>query len=204
MKRSILAAVTAVATLVAPAAANAQEQGGFALNQFQPSPAGDMFFGVPSPYASGHLTPRGYLGFDYAHEPVREASTDTAVVTSLDRLPHWIEPGPETFIQVARTVPGSVGRPSSVMDPTNTTSDPAGTDERSGPASTTGAWLVDPTDGAGEDGSSAAVPESGSVPVGDFGTAGAPPRTPKRAANSALDFGKFSRSYRAWFTLKYE
>jgi outer membrane protein OmpA-like peptidoglycan-associated protein len=80
MKRSIAAAVTALAALATPTSAQAQEQGGFALNQFQPSPAGDVFFGVPSPFASGHLKLRGYLGFDYANEPVRDSVSDTAVV----------------------------------------------------------------------------------------------------------------------------
>lgn len=63
-------------SVTAPAAA---QEGGFALNHLQPSPAGDMFFGVPSPYAAGHLEPpKAYAMFDYAHRPIRIG--DTAVV----------------------------------------------------------------------------------------------------------------------------
>ncbi|MEZ4440600.1 MAG: OmpA family protein [Polyangiaceae bacterium] len=64
-----------------PAAA---QEGGFALNQLQPSPAGDTFFGVPSPYAYGHLDPKAYLLFDYAHRPMRltQAGNTTALVSS--------------------------------------------------------------------------------------------------------------------------
>ncbi|HLM71930.1 MAG TPA: hypothetical protein VK459_04555 [Polyangiaceae bacterium] len=57
---------------------------GVALNQFEPSPAGDLFFGVPSPVVGGHLVPRALLTFDYAHKPLRLVSetADTAIVAS--------------------------------------------------------------------------------------------------------------------------
>jgi OmpA-OmpF porin, OOP family len=76
-----LAAAAFVAMASRPAAA---QEGGFALNQLQPSPAGDTFFGVPSPYAYGHLAPNAYVLFDYAHRPIRlsQGGTDTAVVSS--------------------------------------------------------------------------------------------------------------------------
>jgi OmpA-OmpF porin, OOP family len=44
---------------------------GFALNPFEPAPAGDAFFGVPSAGVGGHLVPRAVVMFDYAHRPLR-------------------------------------------------------------------------------------------------------------------------------------
>jgi OOP family OmpA-OmpF porin len=58
------------------------QDGGFALEHFEPAPAGDAFFGVPSPYAAGHWAPAAYLGFDYAHWPIRLRDQDVAVVSS--------------------------------------------------------------------------------------------------------------------------
>ncbi|NUP06828.1 MAG: hypothetical protein HOW73_12320 [Polyangiaceae bacterium] len=40
------------------------------LPRLDPSPAGDRFFGVPSPYAAGELTPHGGFVVDYAHDPL--------------------------------------------------------------------------------------------------------------------------------------
>lgn len=76
--------MAAVAALTVPGMAGAQEEsaGGFSLNQFQPSPAGDVFFGVPAPYAYGHLAPNAYLLFDYAHRPIRFASGDDVAIVS--------------------------------------------------------------------------------------------------------------------------
>lgn len=42
-----------------------------ALNRLDPAPAGDRMFGVPSPYAAGHLTPHVMLLADYAHNPLK-------------------------------------------------------------------------------------------------------------------------------------
>jgi outer membrane protein OmpA-like peptidoglycan-associated protein len=58
----------ALASLAAPAAA--QQQQGFALDTFQPSFAGDRFFGVPSPYVAGDLVPHAAFVIDYAHDPL--------------------------------------------------------------------------------------------------------------------------------------
>ena len=81
MIREALAAGAASATLLlAPLAVAQDSDGGFALDHFEPTPAGDVFFGVPSPYASGHIAPRGYLLFDYAHKPIRIQGQDVAVV----------------------------------------------------------------------------------------------------------------------------
>ncbi|MBK9259750.1 MAG: hypothetical protein IPM54_07900 [Polyangiaceae bacterium] len=59
-------------------------EGSTALNQFDPAPAGDRFFGVPSPYTRGHLEPRVIALFDYAHNPlvVKDATGSRAVVSS--------------------------------------------------------------------------------------------------------------------------
>src|SRR5262249_42629097 len=66
-----------------------QTAGGFALNRFEPAPAGDVFFGVPSPAAPGHLAPAAYVMFDYSHRPIRftsgegaGAANEVAVVSS--------------------------------------------------------------------------------------------------------------------------
>jgi OmpA-OmpF porin, OOP family len=45
-------------------------QGGFALDRFQPSPAGDRFFGVQGGDPGGHLSPRLMLLGDYAYKPL--------------------------------------------------------------------------------------------------------------------------------------
>jgi outer membrane protein OmpA-like peptidoglycan-associated protein len=42
-----------------------------ALNRFDPAPAGDRMFGVPSPFVAGHLTPHVMLLADYAHNPLK-------------------------------------------------------------------------------------------------------------------------------------
>jgi outer membrane protein OmpA-like peptidoglycan-associated protein len=83
--RCAIAALGALAVLLASAPASAQTSvGGIALNQFEPAPAGDPFFGVPSPSIGGHLEPRAALVFDYSDKPLRLVlgSTETAVVAS--------------------------------------------------------------------------------------------------------------------------
>ncbi len=76
--------------LLTPQTAHAQTQaGGIALNQLDPAPAGDRFFGLPSPYALGHITVRGALLFDYAHRPfVVEASGTTGAIVSAQAFMH--------------------------------------------------------------------------------------------------------------------
>lgn len=59
----------ALALSLGTAAGSASAQG-LALNRFDPAPAGDRMFGVPSPYAAGHLTPHVMLLGDYAHNPL--------------------------------------------------------------------------------------------------------------------------------------
>jgi len=50
--------------------AEAQTTGGLALDRFEPAPAGDRMFGVPSPYAAGDFTPHVMALLDYAHNPL--------------------------------------------------------------------------------------------------------------------------------------
>jgi OOP family OmpA-OmpF porin len=56
------------------------------LPKFHPAPAGDRFFGVPSPYVPGELAVHSALTFDYAREPltlVRETSDGTEDIAAL-------------------------------------------------------------------------------------------------------------------------
>ncbi|MFO0615322.1 MAG: OmpA family protein [Polyangiaceae bacterium] len=73
----------ALTSAAAPSAASAQSTesnlGGYALNQLDVSPAGDDFFGVPSPHSYGHIVPRAYLLFDYAHDPLRLGTGESVV-----------------------------------------------------------------------------------------------------------------------------
>src|SRR5262249_34582396 len=61
----------AMLALAVPAAAQpVQRTPPLALDRFDPAPAGDRMFGVPSPYADGSLTPHVMLLADYAHNPL--------------------------------------------------------------------------------------------------------------------------------------
>jgi outer membrane protein OmpA-like peptidoglycan-associated protein len=59
------------------AISNSANAEGLALNRFDPAPAGDRMFGVPSPFAAGHLTPHLMLLADYAHNPLKLHSVPT-------------------------------------------------------------------------------------------------------------------------------
>ncbi|MEO5727663.1 MAG: OmpA family protein [Byssovorax sp.] len=78
------AAALATAALLGATPARAQTPGGIALNQLDPTPAGDTFFAVPSPFASGHLVPRAFAMFDYSVSPltVSTGATTSSVVSS--------------------------------------------------------------------------------------------------------------------------
>ncbi|APR75623.1 outer membrane protein OmpA [Minicystis rosea] len=87
MKRHFVMASVALAASSFSAAARAQTTtaiGGMALDQFEPAPAGDAFFGIPAPSAVGHLVPSAILMFDYAHRPLRlvTGGSDTAIVSA--------------------------------------------------------------------------------------------------------------------------
>lgn len=79
-----LISMTLAPALLAQDAAQEEDsaQKSIALNQFDPSPAGDVFFGLPSPYARGRVVPRAYVMVDYADQPlrIRGSGVDGAVV----------------------------------------------------------------------------------------------------------------------------
>src|SRR6188768_3331198 len=66
--KTCLRGASALSLLALTSAAHAQS---LALNRFDPAPAGDRMFGVPSPFAAGHLTPHVMLLADYAHNPLK-------------------------------------------------------------------------------------------------------------------------------------
>src|SRR5258708_2979156 len=66
---SCLQVATAALLLASVKPALAQTSG-LALDRFDPAPAGDRMFGVPSPYVAGPLTPHVMLLGDYAHSPL--------------------------------------------------------------------------------------------------------------------------------------
>lgn len=79
----LLSLATLLVAGAAPREAWAQSQtlGGYALDQLDPAPAGDDFFGVQSAATPGHLVPRAYLMFDYAKNPLL-LGTNEAIVGS--------------------------------------------------------------------------------------------------------------------------
>src|SRR3954447_26098795 len=70
--RSFFRAATCSGLLAAAsmAASIDAEVQGLPLDRFDPAPAGDRMFGVPSPYVAGSLTPHVMLLADYAHNPL--------------------------------------------------------------------------------------------------------------------------------------
>jgi len=66
---SALAAALCLGSLTAPAAAQEENQG-FALSRFHPSPVGDRMFGVQSPFTAGDLDVHAGLLADYALNPL--------------------------------------------------------------------------------------------------------------------------------------
>ncbi|WP_437299863.1 hypothetical protein [Sorangium sp. So ce426] len=72
-----------------PSSARAEGPGAVALSRFEPTPAGDPLFGVPSPFIGGHLVPRGLALFDHAEDPLTlggGASPERAIVGSQSLL----------------------------------------------------------------------------------------------------------------------
>jgi outer membrane protein OmpA-like peptidoglycan-associated protein len=69
MTRALRGAALALSTFLAASSALAQTPG-VALDRFDPAPAGDRMFGVPSPYVAGDLTPHAMILMDYAHNPL--------------------------------------------------------------------------------------------------------------------------------------
>lgn len=70
MKNLLQVAALLLAAALPAAPAAAQEAGVIALDQLEPSPAGDPFFGVPSPFIGGHLVPRAQVLFSHAGSPL--------------------------------------------------------------------------------------------------------------------------------------
>jgi|HubBroStandDraft_6_1064221.scaffolds.fasta_scaffold67189_3 OmpA-OmpF porin, OOP family len=64
------------------AGSEARAGGLIALDQLDPAPAGDTFFGVPSPYTRGNLTFRAVAMFDYADEPLKLTTTTPTSTTT--------------------------------------------------------------------------------------------------------------------------
>lgn len=75
MRRPLLALVLASAsTLVSSASAQdgQREKSSVSLNQFDPTPAGDTFFSIPSPFANGEIVePRAKITIEGASDPLR-------------------------------------------------------------------------------------------------------------------------------------
>jgi OmpA-OmpF porin, OOP family len=83
------AAVLASAALLMAPPARAQGFGDLALDQLEPSPAGDAFLGVPSPFIGGHLTPRVLALVDHASDPlVLQTSGSSASVVGSQTMLH--------------------------------------------------------------------------------------------------------------------
>lgn len=74
------AAFTLAAALSASAAAAAE---GLPLDRFDPAPAGDRMFNVPSPDVAGHLVPQVAVLLDYAHNPLVFRPTQGAGAAAL-------------------------------------------------------------------------------------------------------------------------
>ncbi len=72
---TILPLAFAASALTLSARPAAAQTSGLTLNRFDPAPAGDRMFGVPSPYAAGELTPHLMVLGDYAHNPLVLRST---------------------------------------------------------------------------------------------------------------------------------
>src|SRR5262249_12045085 len=70
LKKSLQGAAAAATLAMGASTALAQVSGTVALDRFDPAPAGDRMFAVPSPYAEAALTPNAMLPLDYAHNPL--------------------------------------------------------------------------------------------------------------------------------------
>jgi outer membrane protein OmpA-like peptidoglycan-associated protein len=83
------AALATVLAAAATASAQETEVAQVDLPKFNPSVAGDRFFGVPSPYAAGEVTFHAMAMLDYAREPlvlVREADDEDIGAVVSDQM----------------------------------------------------------------------------------------------------------------------
>src|SRR5436190_1595866 len=94
MTHQTAAIASALCVFGAVARAGAQEatHEGFALDKFQPAPAGDRMFGVQSPYAAGDLTPHLMILGDYAQDPLvlrtKDGNDDRGTIVGSQLLLH--------------------------------------------------------------------------------------------------------------------
>jgi outer membrane protein OmpA-like peptidoglycan-associated protein len=81
MRLGFVAALLALAGALGSRSAAAQAGG--AIERFEPAPAGDAMFGVPSPAVGGHLVPRATAIFDFAYEPlsITDGKSRVAIVS---------------------------------------------------------------------------------------------------------------------------
>ena len=79
-KVSVVLGMSAVVAAVLVGAPTPARGDGLSLNRFEPAPAGDRMFGVPSPYAAGGDNPALHMMLlgDWAHDPllIRDANGD--------------------------------------------------------------------------------------------------------------------------------
>jgi OOP family OmpA-OmpF porin len=68
--QSFVGAVAIAAAILLSAPANAQTSRNVDLPRFEPAPAGDRFFGVPSPFTPGSAVLHGGVLLDYAKNPL--------------------------------------------------------------------------------------------------------------------------------------
>src|SRR4051794_38054617 len=68
--RALLSLPLALAALLAASGASAQQREPFALDRFQPAPAGQPFFGVPGPDVLGHADISMMVLGEYARNPL--------------------------------------------------------------------------------------------------------------------------------------
>src|SRR5271156_928673 len=82
MRSGHVAALLALAGALGSRSAAAQQRGG-AIERFEPVPAGDAMFGVPSPAVGGHLVPRASAIFDFAYQPlsIQDGNTRSTIVS---------------------------------------------------------------------------------------------------------------------------
>jgi outer membrane protein OmpA-like peptidoglycan-associated protein len=86
---SRLGALAFALLLATPTLARAQQNPSGALERFQPVPAGDAMFGVPSPAIGGHLVPRATAIFDFAYRPLSiQNGTQRYVIVSRQAFLH--------------------------------------------------------------------------------------------------------------------
>jgi hypothetical protein len=89
MRTAVRIPVLAALFVAALAAAPAARATGLPLDRFEPAPAGDRLFDVPSPAIGGHLAASGAMIFDYAHAPlVFRSGTSSSAVLSDQLLLH--------------------------------------------------------------------------------------------------------------------